>query len=233
MTKILPFEVISSGIKDFDYLLGGGFKKSSTYVIAGTSGTGKTILCTKFLLEGCEQNEKTLYLSFDETVDKLRDNLEAMEFPIKEMESKKLLLLEYTEPNQVTEYFKEGGGIISTLLEKNKPQRIVIDSITTYLLLAQDERDRRKLVIELMKELNKTGATVLIISEHPIDPEKSYNALTEEYLGEGTILLMDKMTGKGNTERLIQVHKMRGLRIDREQYRYEIVPKIGIKIITK
>ena len=45
-------ERISTGVPGLDPLIEGGIPKGSTVMIAGRSGSGKTILCAQFLYYG-------------------------------------------------------------------------------------------------------------------------------------------------------------------------------------
>ncbi|XTZ11627.1 MAG: circadian clock protein KaiC, partial [cyanobacterium endosymbiont of Rhopalodia inflata] len=50
----------SSGIKTLDEMCGGGFFKDSIILATGATGTGKTLLVSKFLEEGCRQGERSI-----------------------------------------------------------------------------------------------------------------------------------------------------------------------------
>lgn len=52
---------ISTGIKEFDDILGGGFTANRSYLLEGTPGSGKTTITLQFLLEGAAKGEKGLY----------------------------------------------------------------------------------------------------------------------------------------------------------------------------
>jgi circadian clock protein KaiC len=58
-------ERISTGVPGLDSLIEGGIPKGSTLMVVGTSGSGKTILCSHFLYDGLTaKEEKGLYISF-------------------------------------------------------------------------------------------------------------------------------------------------------------------------
>lgn len=48
-------------------LLGGGLIRQTSTVLAGSLGTGKTLLALAFALEGVHQGEAVFWLSFRET----------------------------------------------------------------------------------------------------------------------------------------------------------------------
>src|SRR5437867_5902004 len=57
---------ISSGIPGLDNLLEGGFIEGSSNLITGSTGTGKTIFCVQFALSCLKNNQRVVYLTFEE-----------------------------------------------------------------------------------------------------------------------------------------------------------------------
>jgi circadian clock protein KaiC len=55
---------ISSGVKTLDDMCGGGFFKDSIILATGATGTGKTLLVSKFLEEGCRRGERAIFLAY-------------------------------------------------------------------------------------------------------------------------------------------------------------------------
>ena len=70
----------STSIKALDTLLQGGFPRGSTVLLAGSSGSGKTIFCFQWLFNGAHNNENGLYITLTETPEKSRQNLEKIDF---------------------------------------------------------------------------------------------------------------------------------------------------------
>jgi len=62
---------IGTGIEGLDELLQGGYPKGSVTLVAGTPGTGKTIICFQYLNNGVKNKEKCLFLTSDERIDNL------------------------------------------------------------------------------------------------------------------------------------------------------------------
>lgn len=58
---------VPSGDDTLDAILGGGFRRDSSILISGASGTGKTSLACTFARAACRRSEKTLYLGFEES----------------------------------------------------------------------------------------------------------------------------------------------------------------------
>src|SRR5690606_37396950 len=63
---------LSTGISALDDLLGEGIPRGSSLLVAGASGTGKTVMLLEFLYRGALAGEKGILFSFDETEERLR-----------------------------------------------------------------------------------------------------------------------------------------------------------------
>lgn len=62
-------EPVSSGVSGLDVLLGGGYRRGSCTLIAGTSGTGKTTFAASFTRNATANGKRVFYLNFEESVD--------------------------------------------------------------------------------------------------------------------------------------------------------------------
>lgn len=120
--KVVPITEVSAdddtrnktGIKELDRVLGGGIVPGSLVLVGGDPGIGKSTL----LLQVCQRmakQQKILYISGEESQTQIKLRANRMgEF------SQNLLLL--CETNL---------GIIRSVIEKEKPELVIIDSIQT------------------------------------------------------------------------------------------------------
>jgi len=69
-----------TGIEQVDSLLNGGFPEGSTILLAGASGSGKTILSMQWLFQGIQQEENALYITVTEPLFVIVRNLETLSF---------------------------------------------------------------------------------------------------------------------------------------------------------
>ena len=58
---------VSTGNEQLNELLNGGYRQSSSVLITGASGTGKTTLACTLAKAACDRGEKVLYISFEES----------------------------------------------------------------------------------------------------------------------------------------------------------------------
>src|SRR5205823_10391414 len=60
---------VSTGIAGLDDMLGGGVPRTSSTVIQGATGTGKTLIGLQFLLEGARRGEPGIHFTLEETAE--------------------------------------------------------------------------------------------------------------------------------------------------------------------
>jgi len=68
---------VSTGVEGLDKMLGGGLIAGRPYVIGGPPGSGKSILCTHFLLDGLQRGESCMIVALDEPPSEIRSNMSA------------------------------------------------------------------------------------------------------------------------------------------------------------
>ena len=85
-------ERIKTGIPGLDELLGGGFPKGKVVMVSGPSGSGKTILAAQFINQGIKNNEGCVYITLEESKEKLLDNLLEIGIDFTQLEKKNKIL---------------------------------------------------------------------------------------------------------------------------------------------
>jgi circadian clock protein KaiC len=64
-------EKLPSGVGELDTLLGGGIERSTSTLIVGAAGTGKSSLVSQFVVTGADRGQKAALFIFDESVNTL------------------------------------------------------------------------------------------------------------------------------------------------------------------
>lgn len=118
----IPYETefrFESGIEELDRVLGGGIVRSSSVLVGGEPGIGKSTLMLQ-VVAGCSSRRKVLYISGEESASQVRQRAERLG-----------LDLEHINIFCETKLEK-----ILSVLNAEKPQIAVVDSLQT---LATDE----------------------------------------------------------------------------------------------
>jgi circadian clock protein KaiC len=89
---------VSSGVKTLDTMCGGGFFKDSIILATGATGTGKTLLVSKFIQDACSRDDRAILFAYEESRAQLSRNAYSWGIDFEEMEQKGLLKILCTYP---------------------------------------------------------------------------------------------------------------------------------------
>jgi KaiC/GvpD/RAD55 family RecA-like ATPase len=214
----------STGIKDLDLLLSGGFPRGSLILVCGNPGTGKTIFTANFLYDGAKnRGENGIYLSFSEGKRSFFDNMRTVGLDFDGLD--KAGSFHFLEMFTAT---REGMGKMTTdiveAIRKFGAKRLVIDS---YSVMAQamggQFEARQVLHTVLSKIVRNMGCTTLVIAEQPSGDSRIGDA-SEEFVADGVLNL------KFTIPRELEIRKMRGTRLKTRNAIYTIDG--GFRVLT-
>jgi len=207
-------DLASTGIEGLDYILLGGFPRNHVYLLQGDPGVGKTTLGLQFLLEGVEHGEKALYLTLSETERELRAVGDSHKWDLSGVEVYEHLIGEDSLTEDDTTVFYpaevELGQTVNALLqavERVKPARVVLDSLSEIRLLAQSTLRYRKQILALKQFFAQRNCTVLLLDDRTAE----YNDLQLQSVPHGVIELERFTPVYGSARRRLQLVKVRGL----------------------
>ena len=158
-------EKVSTGIPSLDKLFAGkGYARGSTVLISGTAGTGKTSLAASFAQTTCANNERCLYLSYEESPGQLTQNMRSIGINLEQWSNKGLLKIISTRPaffgleTHLLELYK--------LLVEFQPRSVVIDPITSLIGQAETAEVQSMLtrMIDALKSRRITGLFTSLVS---------------------------------------------------------------------
>ncbi|BAQ65197.1 circadian clock protein KaiC [Geminocystis sp. NIES-3709] len=210
---------ISSGIKILDEMCGGGFFKDSIILATGATGTGKTLLVSKFLEEGCRQGERAILFAYEESRAQLSRNASSWGIDFEEMEQKGLLklLCSYPESAGLEDHLQ----MIKSEIAEFKPSRIAIDSLSA-LARGVTNNAFRQFVIGVTGYAKQEEITGFFTNT--TDQFMGAHSITESHISTitDTILMLQYVEIRGEMSRAINVFKMRGSWHDKGIREYSI-----------
>jgi circadian clock protein KaiC len=204
-----------SGIAGLDEILRGGFPRNYVYLVQGDPGAGKTTLAMQFLLEGARNGEPGVYLTLSESSQELQfvaashgwslDGITIYEQLVGED-----LLRQERETTMFHPAEVELGKTVHALLdevEKVKPKRVVLDSLSEIRLLSQSTLRYRKQILALKQYFASRNMTVLLLD----DRTDSANDLQLHSVPHGVVMLERQAPIYGAARRRLEVVKLRGV----------------------
>jgi circadian clock protein KaiC len=147
------------GVPELDEMLAGGLPRGYSLLVAGPSGSGKSVLAASFLAEGVRRGEPGVVASFEQRPNPVRNPLLA------DLIERELVgLIDSREPDLSID------EIVLRILDEVRrlgATRVVLDSLSGFeLALAPTFRtDFRESLLGLVTALTRTGLTVLMTSE--------------------------------------------------------------------
>lgn len=150
---------LSMGIAGVDDMLGGGLPRGFSILVAGPSGSGKSILAAHFLAEGARLGEKGVFAAFEQRPSRLRNSLVAeliAQGDVGVVDSRAADLS-----------IDETLRLLTREIDRIKASRVVIDSLSGFeLALAPTFReDFRESLFRMVTALAEAGVSVLMTSE--------------------------------------------------------------------
>jgi KaiC/GvpD/RAD55 family RecA-like ATPase len=217
-------ERIPTGVNGLDKLLEGGLMKGSTTLLAGGTGTGKTIFCCQFIMEGLKRGEKCFYITLEESPEDIINDVKEFGWDMKKYVDNGQLIIKYEDPFEVTNISR---GFLDHIRAKGY-KRVAIDSTSVLGLYFKSPFEVRKQLFLVLTALKKTGATVMITAESPEEGRTITRFGVEEYITDGVIVLHYTGFG-GGTYYSLQVRKMRRTNHGKDVYPMIIGPN-GIEV---
>ncbi|MCB2376974.1 circadian clock protein KaiC [Hymenobacter sp. BT635] len=202
-------KIVSSGIPALDDMFGRrGFYQGSSVLITGTAGTAKTTLAATFAAETCRNNQRCLFLAFEESPQQLVRNMQSVSIDLAPYVANGLLKIEATRPtlNGLERHLVS----IHKIIRDFKPAAVVIDPISNLISVGNLSEVKSMLIrlIDFLKVNNITALFTSLISGRNIQQE-----LTEEGVSSlvDTWISVRDLEGVGERNRGISILKSRGM----------------------
>jgi circadian clock protein KaiC len=220
---------LSTGISDLDAMMGGGIPEGDSLLVAGSSGTGKSLLATQFISAGLRAGEPGIVAVFEERPDEYAGRASSFGLDLNTSLKDGSLEIIYLRPLDlsVDEMMQE----LIDAVQRTGAKRLVIDSLAGFeMALAPGFRtDFRESLYRMIFALTGIGITILstLEMEEAFDklPFSSYSIsfLTDD------IIRFRYVEIDGQLRKIMMVLKMRGGAHSNDIREYKIAPQ-GIVI---
>lgn len=220
---------LSIGIPELDEMLGGGIPEGDSLLIAGSSGTGKSLLATQFIAAGIREGQPGIVAVFEERPEEYAKRADSFGLDLKTPLKDGNLKVIYLRPLDLS--VDETMQEILDAIQKTGAKRLVIDSLAGFeMALAPGFRtDFRESLYRMIYSLTGIGITIL----STVEMEESFTELlfstySISFLTDDIIRLR-YVEIEGQLRKVIMVVKMRRGAHSNDIREYEITSK-GVAI---
>jgi circadian clock protein KaiC len=225
-----PSHRAAFGVTGVDEMLGGGLPAGEATLIAGPSGTGKTLLTTHFIAEGVKRGEAGVVAIFEEQPSEYLLRAQQMGFDLIKMAEEGKIKLLYLRPLDLSA--EEILYQIQLAVSEVGAQRLIIDSLNgVELALATSFReDFRESLYRLVNRLTNGGVSVLMT----VEVAESFNEIkfsphAISFLAQNIVFLR-YVEVESQLRRMMAVIKMRRSEHSHDLREYEINAE-GIRVL--
>ncbi len=238
MKSMKKIERIKTRVPGLDELIEGGIPIGSTLLVAGGTGTGKTIFVTQIVFNRLVEGDKVLFLSLECSGRDIIKHAGGLGLDLNKFIENDFQLLINTPLKPAIDLSELAGNIVEEVMNNGR-NLIVIDSESKLIDLGYhpEEKDdgepevrnavRQDMVrftLELKKKLEGLNVTLILIGE----ADESGNTITKngiaEYEADGVIILELSTLG-ASVSRVLSIRKMRDTKISLDAHPMEITGK--------
>lgn len=239
---------LKTGVPGLDALFNEGIPEGSAVLVEGGPGSGKTNLCMQIAYNACTAGLKTLYMSFEEPEERLKDHMKSFGWKPDKYEQNGTLMIKRFNAldiaRSVEALLSEAKrelliDIQPVLIPKDfNPDIVCIDSLSSIASAFSGEESRFRIYMEqFFRYLESHKITSFLIREISV-PTHIGSVYAEKgeaisFLSDGIIVIYNVIYVNGKRGRALEVLKMRGEDIDTRIVEAKIINKAGFAVFPR
>jgi circadian clock protein KaiC len=216
---------LSTGIGELDAMLGGGVPKGDSLLLAGPSGSGKSLLGTHFIAEGLRHREPGIVAIFEEIPAEYAQRAAMFGFDFDTPQKDGALKIIYLRPLDLS--VDETVHEIVSAVKEIGCNRLVIDSLVGFeMALAPGFRtDFRESLYRMIAALTRLGETIVTT----VEVDENFTSMnlsnfTVSFLADDIVRLR-YVSINGQLRKMLMVVKMRRSPHSIDMVEYQITSK--------
>ena len=200
-------DVISSGVPTLDKIMGvGGFYRSSTVLLSGGAGTGKSSIAGHFVAEACRRGERALYVALEESQSSIIRNMKSIGIALAPVVAAHLLRFHVSRPT--AQGLEMHLASIHQTVIAHRPRIVVVDSITSLLAMGSTS-EVTSTIVRLIDFLKMNDITLVMTALLGSDQSESSSVNISSLVD--TWLTLRNCEAGGKRARRLSVVKARGM----------------------
>lgn len=200
-------DLIQSGVKALDEMLGGGMERGTTTLIMGQAGTGKSTMSSLYLFAALERGEACAMFLFEERPETFFRRSAGLGLKLRQYADNGLLRLYDFNPSEMSQgQFNE---IALKAVDENDTKVVVIDSFTGYVTGLPQPREAIVQIQLLLQYLARRNVlTILVVAQRGLLGHNLETDVDVSFLGD-TVLFLRMYEWPAVIRRTITVVKKR------------------------
>jgi len=206
---------IRTGVPGLDVLTTGGLPAGRSTLVAGRSGTGKTILGLQVAAHMCRTGINTIVVGIEESAEDLIATGDTLGFNLSGLAAQGLLhvsdmMRPLDEPTIISGEYDIMGLVhrLEHLVARTGAQAIVLDSATALFTPRPPQDLLRSHFFQLVHCFRRLGLTAIILAEAPSDYAQLTTLGVEDYVCD-MVVIMRLVVDGDRRRRSIEVNKYR------------------------
>jgi len=226
----------ATGVSGLDNILGGGIPRNCLYLIDGNPGVGKTTLALQFLLQGVKEKERCLYITLSETKSELDAVARSHGWSLEGIEIIELSAIERSLAGKAQNTMFQSAEVelnhLSKLLldelDRIRPARVVLDSLSELRLLAQNPLRYRRQILTFKQRFAERSGTVLLLDDRSaVGPDVQVHSIVH-----GLVSMAMAPLKYGMFRRTLCINKLRGVEFREGNHDY-VIKRGGLAVFPR
>jgi circadian clock protein KaiC len=200
-------EIVPSGVRALDDLLGGGIDCGTATLLTGPPGSGKSTIALQYAVAAVKRGNHAAVFTFEESRALLLDRLRGLGVSVDEGNGPGKLLVRQIDPAEVLP--SQFANLVRLSVERDSARVVVIDTLNGYMNAMPEERALTVQLHELVAYLNNHGVASFVVSaQSGMLGGSLHNTVDASYLADAVIMLR-LFEHRGSVKKAISVVKKR------------------------
>lgn len=232
----VPLPRMPSGIPGLDHVTGGGLPAGEVTLLAGATGTGKTVLVGQFLAAGItEHGEAGVFVSLTEMPAKVRRFMATFGWDVVAWEAAGTWA--FVDGSLSGQHETVVGDDLdftplvaraAAAIQQVGAKRVVVDSLSHLLFRLGDAERIRSQVHRLISSFDELGVTTIITVERDVD-DGSFGVA--EFVADNIVILRNVLVEE-RRRRTLETLKLRGAPHRTGEFPFAILPDQGAAVVA-